>query len=163
FLLPTKGAKMSEEIVEPQRGLSRRTMIKRVGAGAAVAWAAPSILTVAQASAASPAAVACSDCGTDVCFSQGTCAGTCPCSPLLSGACRCWGPAHGACDDFFGRCDPAGANNGDGDCPSGSSCVPTCCYSGGQTGVCVPPCGAGGLSVKIPKPGSLVTNGQIAS
>jgi hypothetical protein len=138
---------MSDER-EQVGSVSRRTALKTIGAGAVVAWAAPTLTSIdkAYAQQGSPTALGCPECDVnDLCSGQGFCSAdesTCPCSPMLDReTCFCWQGPHGGCDSFFGRCDPALGNV---DCAAGQTCVPTCCYSGGKTGVCMVPCGQPG-------------------
>jgi hypothetical protein len=131
---------MSEEF-EVTDGISRRKMLKRIGAGAAIAWSAPvltSIRTPAFAQTGPPPPPGC-DPGQ-----------TCSACPFLAschnnGNCQCWqsSPDNGGgcvCNAFVAFCGdtplcPGGQPDCDRDLP-GSTCVQTCC---GQ--LCAPACG----------------------
>jgi hypothetical protein len=130
------GEFMSPEELEPKEGISRRRMIKRIGAGAAIAWTAP-ILT----SVRTPAFAATPTCVTGDCACGDPCNVPIPCHDRTD--CNCWVHASSrsctclffvqSCGDF-GLC-PGGA---DSECGAGLCCVDTCC---GFT--CTPACGSG--------------------
>lgn len=116
--------------VENTGGLSRRSMIKRVSAGAAVVWSAPAILSVSRASAAA-SPNPCTN-GGDACEGLFACGDNC----------NCWVNASGGgnfCGFLAFSCSDTNACTGsDGtDCPSGYNCVATCCGN-----ICVAPCGS---------------------
>jgi hypothetical protein len=128
---------MSPEELETTEGISRRKMIKRIGAGAAIAWTAPVLTSIRT-----PA------------FAQGSPGGGCdcdinnPCNVAIpcnnnDPNCNCWvNAAHNVClcGSFVQFCGDCGSCPGgsDGECPSGSHCVDTCC---GFT--CAPACTPG--------------------
>src|SRR5437667_6266710 len=129
---------MSPEELEPKEGVSRRKMIKRIGAGAAIAWTAPiltSIKTPAFAQYGPPP-----NCGEEACGCSTPCNAAIPCGP--GGACNCWVSANSNacrclffvqfCGDF-GLC-PGGS---DAECGANLCCIATCC---GNT--CAPACGS---------------------
>jgi hypothetical protein len=129
---------MSPEELEPKQGISRRRMIKRIGAGAAVAWTAP-ILTSVRTPAFAQNVDRCSpeDCGCST-----PCNFAIPCQGR--GDCNCW--VHAAsrvcvCQFFVGSCGDFGLCPGgsDTECAEGMCCVDTCC---GFT--CAPACGFSG-------------------
>src|SRR5436190_18833217 len=78
-------------------GISRRTMLKRAGAGAAVAWSAPAVFSVAsRASAGTPGVnPQCHGNCAELCINQNQC-GTgglfdyCGCTTNTEGDCFCW-------------------------------------------------------------------------
>jgi hypothetical protein len=153
-----------DENNDEMSGISRRSAIKRIGVGAAVVWSAPAIVSVSRAygQVGSPGALGCPECDVDdLCSGQGFCSEdefTCPCSPQLDGeTCFCWQGPHGGCDEFGGRCDP---ENGNADCDAGETCVPTCCYVGGATGVCMVPCGQPGFAAGPGAAGGPRTDGK---
>jgi hypothetical protein len=122
--------------------ISRRRMLKRVGAGAAVAWSAPvlsSLRTPAFASQAYPPAGRpcenCTDwtCG-DVIQECGVPVepGPCVCDQDVEGNCFCW-------NNFF--CSDVSTCTTSADCPGTQRCVTSCC---GTT--CAPACGTPALS-----------------
>jgi hypothetical protein len=146
---------MSPEEIEVSEGISRRRMLKRIGAGAAVAWSAPiltSIKTPAFAqSGPPPPPPPCEGCS--ACPSQQACND--------NSNCQCWmsSPDNGntcVCNAFVGFCgDTPLCPGGQGDCDSqlpGSTCVQTCC---GQ--ICAPPCGGAQSKVKRGKGGAKTT------
>jgi hypothetical protein len=123
---------MDEEVRDVQPGISRRTLLKRVGAGAAIAWTAPVLTSVQnRAWAVSP-----SGCG-DRCNGIG-CGNNPPCSgPNCSLQCRADG-SECVCLANFGNCLVC-AN--DSDCAQfgpGYVCTQNCIC--GPTG-CAAPCG----------------------
>jgi len=99
---------MSEERI------SRRRMLKRVGAGAAIAWTALIItsVTARPAFAQSPTC----DCISDPCSNE--------CGPPGAG-CLCAEPTRGGCACFIPICLDVCAD--DSDCPAGQLCVIDCC------------------------------------
>jgi hypothetical protein len=121
-----------EPQVVPDDGVSRRRMLKRIGAGAAVAWTAP-ILT----SIRTPAFAVTPSCGKQ-CDPGQNCA-ACPFLAACGGDsnCQCWqkstdqGPGC-ICSDFVAFCgDTPLCPGGQADCnaaPGGPwCCVETCC------------------------------------
>jgi len=116
-----------------QDGISRRKMLKRIGAGAAVAWSAP-ILT----SMATPAFAQYDEfpCGT--CDPANPCSALDPCGP--SGACACFvlqREPRCKCGDFPSNfCADYPPCATDADCPSGMECYLSCC----PAGICRGPC-----------------------
>jgi hypothetical protein len=123
---------------EPKEGgISRRSVLKRIGAGAAIAWTAP-ILTSIRTPAFAQSVVKCSQCAGDFCSGQSTC-GTeppfgCPCAQIVGQEpnCFCY---H---DDFCVNRTPC--PGGQGDCPAGQTCVHTCCDAVIGSPVCWDPC-----------------------
>ena len=120
-------------------GVSRRRMLKRIGAGAAVAWSAP-ILTSLKAPAFAQSA-GCSPCAT--CFDGSTPCGTgdCFCSEDVNGDCFC---------AFNGPC--AGQSNckSNEDCPGGRCMSVNClgCGGPGEGTQCLSPCEASQAEVR---------------
>jgi len=125
---------MEEEVRENQ--VSRRKMLKRIGAGAAVAWTAPILTSIrtpafAQYAGCEGQFPACTDPNSD-CNAQIDCskAGdhSCCCGRTPDGkTCFCY--EHGACGS---------ACASDADCSGGTRCVASCC---GFT--CLPACTTG--------------------
>jgi hypothetical protein len=115
----------------PEEGVSRRRMLKRIGAGAAVAWSAPILTSITtRAYAQSPG---CSPCAT--CFDGTTpCGDACFCSEDVNGDCFC--AADGPC---------AGQSNckSNDDCPGGRCMSVNClgCGGPGEGTQCLSPCG----------------------
>jgi hypothetical protein len=125
---------------ELQNPISRRRMLKRVGAGAAVAWSAPILSSLrtpafAQDRYPPPCAEPCDatcETGFPQCGSSGPLGG-CFCSRAQDGSCFCWE------NDFCAnRPDVSQA----GACPEGQTAVSTCCDQVFGTAVkCWNPCG----------------------
>lgn len=120
---------------ETSNRISRRSMIKRVGAATAVAWTAP-VLSSLRTPAFADYGV-CRECalGDDFCFNQPTCgtAGANPCSCLRTegNACAC----H-ACV----LCSSATPCENTGQCPPGWVCALSCCSANRTDFRCHPQC-----------------------
>jgi len=108
-------------------GISRRKMLRRIGAGAAVAWTAP-ILT----SIRTPAFAAYGGCVNDPCG----CDLNTPCNFTIGchgqppgGACNCWVQAdRSACHcGPFDACSNHQPCTTNADCPSNQCCIENCC------------------------------------
>lgn len=117
--------------------ISRRRMLKRIGAGAAVAWSAPVLSSLRTPAFAQYPPVCREPC-------EFTCGGTVQeCGPGIGGfGCLCDHDVGGDCvciNDAF--CTDLLACTTQGDCVAagaGFRCIPsTCC----PTAVCAPPCG----------------------
>jgi hypothetical protein len=124
------------------KAISRRRMLKRIGAGAAVAWSAPVLTSLstpafAQYPPLCPApCAACFDGSADPCGTDSVRGGTCLCSRTTEGNCVC--TANDACDEW-GLCTTSA------DCPSGFLCKPVQCRGCSTTAGemdCTRPCGA---------------------
>jgi hypothetical protein len=132
-----------QEELDPKR-IGRRTVLKRIGAGAAIAWTAPvltSLRSVAFASQSNPGA--CTECAGDFCFGQTICGSS---GPLQ--LCGCAQPAgqEGGTVCFCYEDDlcinRVSCPNGQSDCPIGQVCVHSCCDQiNGGVPVCWSPCG----------------------
>jgi hypothetical protein len=108
---------MSEE------GISRRRMLKRIGAGAAVAWTAPIITSLTTPAFAQYAVC---DCISDPCFNE--------CGPPGAG-CLCAQTTESDCDCFIPVCnEPCGSSS---DCGTGRRCVVTCCDPPSCADLCI--------------------------
>ncbi len=128
-----------EETAKPVRDISRRTMLKRAGVGAAVVWSAP-ILSSVRVPAFARTATGPGGCPKNPCDS---CDVNTPCNSAFDcqnsgGACNCWVLA----DRSSCYCGPISACTGfqpcqNGQCPAGQCCVENCC---GQ--LCYPVCSA---------------------
>lgn len=122
-----------QEVTED--GISRRRMLKRIGAASAIAWSAP-ILTSFRTPAF--AQVYCTECAGDFCFGQTICGDQpplgCPCAQIVGSepSCFCY---H---DDFCVNRTPC--PGGQTDCPPGQTCVHTCCDAAIGSPVCWDPC-----------------------
>jgi hypothetical protein len=129
-----------EDAVESTRGVSRRTALKGIGAGAAVAWTAPTLLSLSASGAAAGSAVPCQDCTNG----GAACEGIFACgNPGPGEECNCWVRAdgNGNCCGGFGinhQCSPANACGPNLSCPPGYVCIASCCGN-----ACVAPCGSG--------------------
>lgn len=116
--------------------ISRRKLLKRIGAGAAIAWATPVLSTVRTPAFAQSPPFPCSDvCDPnrpcheeDLCGPPGT---ICTCLALVGGPCVCGDRRSFFCADYR-PCDS------DEDCPPGQRCYEACCPS---PGICRGPCG----------------------
>lgn len=115
----------------PVSDVSRRTMLKRIGAGAAIAWSAPVLTSLRVPAFAQEASPACTGCETNLCGVDpfnvcGTSPSGDPCvcaQAVPGGPCVCNQPACGP---------PCVA----GVCPEGFVCHQCC---GGE--LCAPLCG----------------------
>jgi len=125
----------------PHGSLSRRKLLKRLGAAGAVAWATPvisSLTTPAHAAGTQPTG-SCSECAGDFCAGQTICGEStgddfplCPCAQRVDGqGCFCYD------DDYCVNRTPCTTQS---DCPSGEVCVHTCCDQSIGSAVCFPPC-----------------------
>jgi hypothetical protein len=122
------------EPLDESTGLSRRSALKRIGAGAAIAWSAPAMMSVAR-SAGAGSAQPC-DCNPGVpCNLPIGCNGQGP-----GGACNCWVRVDGNgcwCGPLDACINHAACTTND-DCAAGEVCVTNCC---GQ--LCYPACPEG--------------------
>jgi hypothetical protein len=117
-------------------GISRRNALKRIGAGAAVAWTTPAIMSMSTAaSAGSP-----SPCvpGTGPCGKGAPCDVHADCGPPGSG-CACFFLTDGTqfCSAGEYGCNGTLLCETNDDCPCGWACVSSCC----PQSECRPPCG----------------------
>jgi hypothetical protein len=124
---------MEEEVREDQ--ITRRRMIKRIGAGAAIAWSAPVILSLSAPAFAQGAY--CQGCSPDSdCNAQIDCSqaqdGSCGCGRTPTETCFCY--QHGSCGT------PCASQS---DCASGETCVASCCGFACQTPCTTAPRGQG--------------------
>jgi hypothetical protein len=139
---------MSDEPREHTSSISRRSALKVVGAGAVVAWAAPTLTSVgSSAFAQSRPGIACSNCTPEQ-----------PCNVLF----QCGAEPSGAPCPCITRADGQGcacttnpctgiACGADLSCPEGMVCTDSCC--GRQ---CLQLCGAGEASASV-VPGQFAT------
>jgi hypothetical protein len=126
---------LSPEEMEVKDGISRRRMLKRVGAGAAIAWSAPILTSIrTPAFAQNEPPPGCPDCDPD-CDVLKPCGGNCGCFRNVdNNVCHCGDLRDGLCASF----PPC---NVGADCAPGETCVASCCPSG----ICMTDC-AGGSS-----------------
>jgi hypothetical protein len=115
--------------------ISRRKMLKRIGAGAAIAWTAP-VLTSLRTPAFAQRYQACPTCGGG-CEGQGPACGES--GPFA--ACLCNIPSEGGCFCYeLHSCLEGTACTSTADCAGFGAgdwrCITTCCGT-----VCRPPCG----------------------
>jgi len=119
-------------------GISRRKVLQRIGAGAAVAWTAPiltSIRTPAFGQATPTCTSPCAPCfdGTGECGTDPVRGGTCFCSETIEGDCVCG--SNDACDEW-GTCTSSS------DCPPDFVCKPVSCHDCSREIMdCQRPCG----------------------
>jgi hypothetical protein len=145
---------MDEMDREIQDRISRRRMIKRLGAVTAVAWTAPVLSTLgtpafAQGSPRCSQCVALGGTGADHCAGQPDCGAEAsgnPCSCLRlsqaqGGECGCHSCVF--CDNP--AITPCGNQPGAGPCPPGWLCSMSCCSDPASVDdfVCVPACDGG--------------------
>ena len=142
---------------EIEHRVSRRRMIKRLGAATAVAWTAPVLSSLGRPAFGQPGNYdGCLDCvpmgqpGDVHCAQQPDCGAEAsgnPCSCLRSrsaipeGECQCHSCVF--CDNP--AITPCGTQAGAGPCPSGWICSLSCCSDPAATDdfVCVPACNGG--------------------
>lgn len=142
---------MDELDREVQDRISRRRMIKRLGAATAVAWTAP-VLSTLGGTPAFAQDQPCSECtalgqiGDVHCAEQVDCGAEptgnpCSCLRTIDDRCACHSCVF--CDNP--AITPCGSQPGAGPCPSGWICAMSCCSLGDSTDdfVCHPPCGGG--------------------
>lgn len=144
---------MDEMDREIQDRISRRRMIKRLGAATAVAWTAPVLSTLGSpAFAQQTPPITCPDCvplgqpGDVHCANQPDCGAEpsgnpCSCLRQRDNTCGCHSCVF--CDNP--AITPCGAQPGAGPCPPGWLCALSCCSDPAATDdfVCVPACGGG--------------------
>jgi len=106
-------------------GISRRRMLKRIGAGAAVAWSAPILTSLRTPAFAQGSPPPPEDCGCDV---------NTPCNVSIDchnsgGLCNCWvlQDRSGCWCGPFDACSNHSACGTDADCGSGERCIENCC------------------------------------
>jgi hypothetical protein len=119
-----------DQPLEGREGVSRRKMLKRIGAGAAVAWTAPILTSIrTPAFAASPGVCDPASCAGDPCGNQTPCPtnpGACTCSQDVGGGC--------VCIAIFGC--PGAPCATDADCGPGNVCTNTCCGNNQCAALC---------------------------
>ena len=143
---------MTPEELATREGISRRKMLKRIGAGAAIAWTAPvltSIKTPAFAASCGPP----SPCPPENCGCS-PCAGAIPCNG--SSSCNCWLKGDGSycvCAAFVQFCGDCGScpSGCDNECAGGCACVQTCCGFTCAPTPCPPPSCVGRKSGSGPR------------
>ena len=95
---------MSPEEFEVKDGISRRKMLKRVGAGAAIAWSAPILTSIKTPAFAATNVFPCTLCDPNVpCNVLDPCgpSGTCACFVLANGGgCLCGAFPSNFCSDY---------------------------------------------------------------
>jgi hypothetical protein len=120
---------------EPNAGaVSRRSALKKIGAGAAIAWSAPVIMSIGEPAfaqqAGTPAPCNCvRPCGFVACAGGVSCL----CQPTMpKGGTGCACVEDGGVRGLFCQSNA--------DCPPLSACISEDCFGGGLT-VCRPLCG----------------------
>jgi hypothetical protein len=143
---------MDEREREVQDRISRRRMIKRLGAATAVAWTAPVLSTLGGTPAFAQPQY-CPDCtplgqtGQEHCATQPDCGdepptfNPCSCLRTIDDTCAC----HSCVNCQNPAITPCGTQPGAGPCPPGWICALSCCSDPGAVDDfrCVPACGAG--------------------
>jgi hypothetical protein len=144
---------MDELDREIQDRISRRRMIKRLGAATAVAWTAPVLSTLggatpafAQYNGSCQGCVALGQPGSTHCANQPDCGAEpsgnpCSCLRTSTNTCACHSCVF--CDNP--AITPCGSQPGAGPCPPGWLCALSCCSDPAATDdfVCLPACGGG--------------------
>lgn len=129
------GGTVADGEFHDQGGVSRRKVIKRAAAGAAVVWATPVLTSMATPAHAAGTPKPCGTCGDDLC---GTVSEPCGESSFPGIPCLCAQKTDRTCACFQPVCDVGDACGNDSHCPPGFACVnPGCC---GST-ICAPLCG----------------------
>ena len=123
------------------KSISRRSMMKRIGAGTAVVWAAPVLTNLASPANAQFNYGTCTDCAVDGdnCGGQVACGNT--------GSCSCLRTSDGGCFCHeFSSCGALPTCTQQSDCQAGWACSLSCCSATDTDFFCHPPCGtnAGG-------------------
>jgi len=135
-----------EETAKPVREISRRTMLKVAGVGAAVVWTAPILSSVrAPAFAQGSGGGGCSDCGCDL---------NTPCNMAIDcnnsgGICNCWVRQDAKCCwcGPFDACTNHQPCASQADCSGGEICITNCCGS-----LCYAPCNVAKANPKTKGP-----------
>lgn len=124
--------------------ISRRRMLKRIGAGAAVAWLTPVVTSFRTTAWAGDCPSECSpfgcSIGGDDCFGQVICepSGACTCLRTTEDECFCH--LMSPCDQLTPCCATS-------ECPEGWACAYSCC----KGSLCVPPCDLGSRRRRRPR------------
>jgi hypothetical protein len=125
--------------------VSRRTMLRRLGAGAAISWTAPVLMSLrAPAFAASPPCPVSGCEKGEICDAFVSCGGRGDCSCLHT-----TDPGNPTfCSDTDFICGNQNCETC-ADCPAGWACITSCC----PTNTCAPPC-TGGAGAPKPQSGA---------
>jgi hypothetical protein len=124
-----------------EKGVSRRTALKRIGAAGAIAWVTPVVSSLTTPAHAGTLVISeCTECSGDFCFGQTICGhngplAVCGCAQQVDReGCFCYA------DDL---CVNRTVCDSDADCPGNEVCVHTCCDTNPFVNhtVCFPPCG----------------------
>lgn len=113
---------------QPDNRISRRRMIKRIGAGTAVVWSAPALTTLGSRALAQSYPDLCTGCDPN-CQVRPPCFPDCSCLPTTDGQCFC--TPNGFDCASLDPCPPAG-------CPTGFRCIQASCCGG--IARCFPEC-----------------------
>jgi hypothetical protein len=142
---------------ENREGISRRRLLKGLGAGTAVAWSAPVLMSINTPAfaQASPTCEPFDICGQgDFCGPNSGCGEGCGgCTILMDNTCFCWSSAY--------WCEPDGQT-----CQSDADCIPPhrcgrfqnidCICGTGDTSACFFACGARGPA-RAPRGAKVIT------
>lgn len=133
---------MDEQDREIHDRISRRRMIKRLGAATAVAWTAPVLSTLgspayAQGSPPPPGCPSCVPIGATL---AEHCNNRPDCPPMGQGPCDCQRTNADTCFCTNCTCCDQTIPCAQG-CPSGWQCALNCCSVSNTDFLCVPPCG----------------------
>jgi hypothetical protein len=114
---------------QPDNRISRRRMIKRIGAGTAVVWSAPALTTLGSRALAQAYPELCTSCNPN-CASRPPCLTDCSCLPTTDNLCFC----------AQNVADCAELQDCSDGCLPGSRCIRASCCGG--TAKCFPECAA---------------------
>jgi hypothetical protein len=124
------------------KDISRRSALKRIGAGAAIAWSAPVLMSVgdkAFAASPTPCATTCTRCYAAI--GGGCTPESAVCGSDAAGNCYCSATTEGDCFCAANRFGSGGACSDSRTCGPGERCMLIC--NGGCAGTfCLPPCGS---------------------
>jgi hypothetical protein len=123
-------------------------MLKRIGAGAAIAWTAPILTSIRTPAFAQSGGGNCGPCAGDFCLGQSICNTNAPCFLGLCGCAQPFGHEGGGTCNCY--CNDICVNRQTcptGSCPPGQLCLHTCCdVLQGPT--CFDPCTPGPSGAK---------------
>ena len=124
---------------EKRGEISRRTALKRMATGAAIAWSAPILTSLRTPAFATNGSPVCASCEGPLCSGaipvcgQGADGFACICVETVRGDC--------ACINNFDACGLGDECSSDAGCPSDWRCFLDQCCASPAVGLCGPPCG----------------------
>ena len=121
------------------RSVSRRAVIKKIGAGAAIVWSAPVLTSLSSSAFAQGTSPICSECPPTHCAGLDSCGEGCVCAPTVTSSCECLFST--------GRCVDACS-----ECSTTERCVDLTCSNQCPTSFvgCFPLCGSQGQAGEGP-------------